>query len=175
LEPFNEKHVVYFGISHNGEIMQSIHTGSSTGEHTAQKLNLLISAEMAAVGMYTEALKSINNCSCIHDLATAMHCHQGRADLLAGEVRRLGVRPYQASSAWRAFAYVVDGGKMPLNEQTTVSTLADAEAKVTAQYEKWMLDTDFGVQHLARSLHPRQLATQATVSGLLVSTSALAA
>jgi hypothetical protein len=155
--------------------MQSINTGSSTGDHTAEKLNLLISGEMAVVGMYTEALNNIDSCSCVNELATAMHCHQSRGDLLAGEVRRLGAKPYQASPAWQAFAYVVAGGTSLLDEQDTVAHLMAAEAKISEQYSKWMMDTDFGVQQLAQKLYQRQCDTQAMINDLASRLTALAA
>jgi hypothetical protein len=145
--------------------MQSIHTLSATGDHTADILKQVIVSERAVVALYAQALKGIKNCSCTEALAKAMHCHKRRADLLAGEVRRLGARAYQAAPSWRAFAYVV--GSTTLEEVATVAALAASETNLSAQYDTWHLNNDFGVQCLMRELHPLQAQTVAAINNLL--------
>ena len=163
LQPFAHILVFYLGNTSRSQVMQKIRTGGATGDHTAAKLNVLISGEMAIVGMYTEALKNIDNCSCASDLAAAKACHQNRAEVLAGAVGRLGARPYQASPAWRAFACVIANDVSPLNEHQTIATLVNTEAKISEQYSKWMRDNAFVVQLLAKRLNSRQRATEASM------------
>jgi hypothetical protein len=150
--------------------MQSIYTNSSTGDHTADTLKLVINSERALVGMYAERLKVLSNESLAQALAASLHCHQRRADLLAGEVRRMGAKPDQTSTSWRASAFTMEGGSAEAQDQTSLKALLNAETKLSAQYDKWACSIDFGVQHLLRQLQPLQGKTLSTVNNLLVET-----
>jgi len=98
-------------------------------------------------------------------MVSILHCHQQRADMLAGEVRRMDAKPFQTAVAWQPFTEVGDGDPL-LSELHVMSILEDGEEQTSRIYRNVLRDTDFIVQALTRDLYRKQEVTHASIIDL---------
>jgi len=122
-----------------------------------EKFNQLLRQELTLVQVYTEILKAAPGLDCFNQLVESLHCHQGRADLIAGEIRQLKGRP-----GWLTEAPKLELGDA-LNEEA-LYLLAGHEDATSRKYSGFLHDNDFAVQLLARRLQNRQSATAAALA-----------
>jgi len=123
-----------------------------------EKFNQLLRQELTIVQVYTSVLKAAPALACFNQLVDSLHCHQARADLIAGEIRQLKGRP-----GWLTEAPRLDLSVGPV-EQEVLYILAEHEDATSSSYNSLLYDSDFVVQLLAKRLHSKQLATKDLVA-----------
>ncbi len=102
-------------------------TTSMVSRPDIERVNSLLKMELSAAETYQRALSKLphsNHRAILQDCADS---HEGRARLLAEEVRRLGGIPAQGSGVWGVFAKLVTGGAAVLGERAAISVLEEGE------------------------------------------------
>jgi len=119
-----------------------------------EKFNQLLRQELTVVHIYTAILRAAPGLACFNQLVESLHCHQGRADLIAGEIRQLKGRP----------GWLTEAPQLNLTGEEALCILADHEETTSRKYSGFLHDSDFAVQLLARRLQNRQIVTASAVA-----------
>lgn len=96
---------------------------------SVEKFNQLLKQELTLVQVYTQVLTRMEAISCFNQLVENLHCHQTRADLLAGEVRQLKGKPGWLLKAPRIRTHG------PFGRTETLNILASYEDAACLSYD----------------------------------------
>src|SRR6187549_2769907 len=100
---------------------------NTTHNQTVDQLNSFLRGELSAAETYRQALSKLPSSSNRTTLEDVARSHQERAELLTGEVRRLGGEPAESSGAWGTFAKLITGGAQAFGEKAAILVLEEGE------------------------------------------------
>ena len=134
---------------------------------TVKQLNSFLRGELSAVETYRRAMKKLTGFSMLGTLEQCSRSHLGRADILAGEIRRRGGTPSKESGPWGAFAKLLEDGAALFGEKAIIAVLKEGEDHGRDDYRRDLPDLDPEARQVVRSqILPEQLRTHRAMSEL---------
>jgi demethoxyubiquinone hydroxylase (CLK1/Coq7/Cat5 family) len=130
-------------------------------------LNSFLQGELSAVETYQRAIEKLDRSQYRGILENCWRSHVRRAELLEGEVRRLGGQPAQSSGPWGALSRLIGGGAAILGEKTAIAALEQGEDNRRDEYRRDLGRLPDDIRHFVEStVLPEQAITHAAVSAL---------
>ena len=96
-------------------------------DKTVDALNGFLRGEISAVETYRQAIEKLDGGATRLQLEDCRRSHEQRVARLREQVARLGGEPAKGSSAWGAFARLVEGGAKAFGERAAVAALEEGE------------------------------------------------
>ena len=127
------------------------HYQSRTHEVSAEKLQGLLRAEMAAFETYELALQSIDHVGLHQTLQEILTSHGRRVDQIRARVAWLGAEPAKSSGVWGAFAKVFQAGADLLGNRAAIAALEQGEDHVLALYGEDLARFDLKTQQMIQN------------------------
>jgi hypothetical protein len=148
----------------------SVNEPSGDQDTIVDELNSLLRGELAAAETYRETINQFPHSVHSAEFAQCEASHQRRANLIRGEITRIGGTPSETSGAWGAFAKLVTRGADLMGETAAIAVLEQGEDIGLSDYRKDLNDLHLTTRRLiVLELAPEQVRTHQIISALKTS------
>jgi uncharacterized protein (TIGR02284 family) len=141
---------------------------ASRNDKDIDKLNSFLRGELSAVETYDQAIQKLaNETAVVASLQQSRTSHLRRAEMLRGEIRRMGGEPADSSGMWGGFAKLVEGGAKMFGKKAAVAALEEGEDHGRDDYIRDLDDLSPQVRAFVQAqLVPEQQRTHDVLSQL---------
>ncbi|HMA92151.1 MAG TPA: DUF2383 domain-containing protein [Polyangiaceae bacterium] len=115
------------------------------------QLNLLLSAELAAVESYRQALEQLDSTLYYGTLLQCRHSHEERAERLREEIIARGGEPVLEAHVWRTLSRFSEFQSVLFGDTATISALIDGEKEGQNDYQHALAELDAHARELVES------------------------
>jgi hypothetical protein len=140
-------------------------TFAAATDETVETLGDFLSAEIAALETYRQALEKIDDPDIRSTLSDCLLEHEGRAEALRNRIVSMGGQAPDSPGAWGSFAKLVEGGARLFGVRAAINALEEGEDRLTEMYRRRASSVDEGMRDFVeRELLPSQERSHALVS-----------